>query len=122
MRLTQIASVLPFIKKHVSDSSSSVTFLELLFEAERKGTIKDGVAKNIYRDVLTDLIPSFSLEKETPPPKKSKYASYPIARVDSDEPKICSIDANAVASLVDNCRTMDLNEARSALGPAYSCM
>ena len=97
------------------DTSFSVTFLVLLFETERKGTIKDGVTKNIYRDVLTDLIPSFTLKMETHPSKKSRYGSHLMPRVELDEPKSCSIDANAVASLVDNCRNMELIKEHSVL-------
>ena len=52
---------------------------------------------------------------ETHPSKKSKYSSYPMARADLDQPKICSIDANAAASLIDNCRTISLSEEHGAL-------
>ena len=51
---------------------------------------------------------------ETHPSKKSKYRSHLIQRIDLDEPKICSIDAKAVACLVDNCRSINLNEEHGA--------
>ena len=87
----------------------------LLFEAERDGAGKDGVAKNIYRDVLVDLIPAFILDTGTPSPKKARHHYYMEGPTKPEQSRTTSIDANDIANLLDYCRTMQLTDEKRAI-------
>lgn len=108
-------SILPFVKKHASDTAFSITFLVLLFEAKRDGVTNDAVAKNIYRDVLTDLIPTFRLDIDTPSPKKARYHYSISTDTEPKQSKTISIDPTDIASLLDHCRVMQLTDERLAI-------
>ena len=86
-----------------------------MFEAERDGVTKDGVAKNIYRDVLADLIPTFRLDIGTSSPKKARYNYCLGRRTELEQSSTTFIDANDIASLLDYCRSMELTEERHAI-------
>ena len=86
-----------------------------MFEAERDGATKDGVARNIYRDVLADLIPTFRLEIETPSPKKARHHYSISIDTKPKQSRASAIDANDIASLLDYCRTMQLTDEKLAI-------
>ena len=105
-------SILPFVKRHASDTTFCIDFLVLLFEAERDGAAKDGVAKNIYRDVLADIIPTFTLDTDTSH-KKARHHYHVESQTDPEQS--ISIDANDIASLLDYCRIMQLTDEKRAI-------
>ncbi|KAL8936703.1 MAG: hypothetical protein Q9211_004054 [Gyalolechia sp. 1 TL-2023] len=110
-------NILPFVKKHISNTTFTITFLVLLSAAEQDGTVKVGVARNIYRDILADLIPSFKLEINLPPSKRSRYDYRYYAGVSTaaPQPNVKLMEANDIATLLDNCTSMDLPTEREAL-------
>ncbi|KAL8790514.1 MAG: hypothetical protein Q9195_006345 [Heterodermia aff. obscurata] len=109
------SSILPFVKKHASDTTFSIAFLVLLFEAERDGATNDGVARNIFRDVLADLIPTFKMDIDAHSPKKARHHYSMEGDTESTQSRASSIDANDIASLLDYCRTMQLTDEKFAI-------
>ena len=107
--------ILPFVKKHVSSSTFSVTFLVLLFNAEQEGVVQSGVAKNIYRDVLADIIPVFKLEMTPSSAKRPRYPYLQYSPRESEKTDLCLMSGGDVASLVDHCRSMGLLEEQEAI-------
>ena len=99
----------------MSSTTFSVTFLVLLHKAEQSNVIKDGVAKNIYRDVLTDLAPNFKLEVHLPSPKRSTQFYRRGGRNEPEKSKPSLMDGDEIATLIDNCRSLGLAEEMEAL-------
>ena len=73
------------------------------------------MAKNIYRDVLTDLIPTLRLETGTSSPKKARYDYYVGRRTESEQSGTSFIDTNDIASLLDYCRVLKLTDEKDAI-------
>ena len=115
--LIKSLSVLPFVKRHVSNTTFSITFLVLLHDAEREGSVQNGISKNIYRDVLADMLPTFKLEFHMPPAKRSReYSFRPPGYVNRPlPPQLSLMDGGSIAALIDSCRSMGLTEERDAL-------
>ncbi|KAL8666637.1 MAG: hypothetical protein Q9168_007428 [Polycauliona sp. 1 TL-2023] len=107
-------NVLPFVKKHVSDTGFTITFLTLLFKAENACTVKAGISRNIFRDVLADLLPSFKIKSDQRSQKRPKY-SYSYTGLLPEPQDIDFIEALGVADLLDACKTMELAEERESL-------
>ncbi|KAL8754295.1 MAG: hypothetical protein Q9199_004439 [Rusavskia elegans] len=79
------------------------------------GTFKEGLSKNIYRDVLADLVPSLKAESDLHTQKRPKYEHYYVGGRTSEQTDVDFIDPIEVADLLDHCRTMSLAEEREAL-------
>lgn len=115
MKLTPALSILPFVKKHVTNTTFTINFLVLLFRAENRGTFKEGLSKNIYRDVLADLVPSLKVESDQHTQKRPKYEHYYVGGRTSEQTDVDFIEPIEVADLLDHCGTMSLAEEREAL-------
>ncbi|KAI4259625.1 MAG: hypothetical protein L6R42_004494 [Xanthoria sp. 1 TBL-2021] len=79
------------------------------------GTFKEGLSRNIYRDVLADLVPSLKVESDLRTQKRPKYEHYYVGGRTSEQTDVDFIEPIEVADLLDHCRTMSLAEEREAL-------
>lgn len=113
--------ILPFVKRQVSNTTFSTSFLINLFKAEQEGLVQEGVTRNIYRDVLNDLIPIFKLEIITPSTKRQQYSYMMYDRADREVKLPSLMEGNDLACLIDHCRSMGLIvEQESILGKLLS--
>ena len=87
----------------------------LLLRAENNNAIQDGVAKNIYRDVLADLIPAFKFEVHLPLPKRTTQFQRRGGRERPEQSKPSLMDGDEIATLINNCRSLGLAEETEAL-------
>lgn len=109
-------SILPFVKRHISNATFTTTFLVLLIESEQNGAVKNGMAKNICRDVLADLLPSFRLEISPPQSKRPRHHDYYKSSLsEPQQPDLSEMDATDIANLIDYCRSVGLREEQEAL-------
>ncbi|KAI4233146.1 MAG: hypothetical protein LQ349_004580, partial [Xanthoria aureola] len=107
--------ILPFVKKQVTNATFTITFLVLLFEAEMLGTFIGGLSKNVYRDVLADLVPLFKVESDLHSQKRPKYVHHYVGARTSEQKDIDFIEPIELAGLLDHCKTLSLAEEREGL-------
>ena len=115
MKLTPALSILPFVKKQVTNVTFIITFLVLLFEAEELGTFKAGLSKNIYRDVHADLVPLFKVEIGLYSLKRPKYVPCYMGGRTSEQKDVDFIEPTEVAGLLHHCKTLGLADEREGL-------
>ncbi|KAI9706510.1 MAG: hypothetical protein M1836_003516 [Candelina mexicana] len=103
--------VLPIAKKFVSNSSFTIGFTRGLFGAGEKNRIPENAVSNIFRDLLSDLIPAFTLGVQVPSPKRPRlgYTSYDSERSEtSEESEPSLMTGGELADLIEQCISLGL--------------
>lgn len=83
--------------------------------SRRAGTFKAGLSKNIYRDVLADLVPLFKVEIGLYSLKRPKYVPCYMGGRTSEQKDVDFIEPTEVAGLLDHCKTLGLADEREGL-------
>ncbi|KAI9771775.1 MAG: hypothetical protein M1835_006386 [Candelina submexicana] len=106
-------SVLPIAKKFVSNTPFTIEFTRRLFKAGEENRIPENAVSNVFRDLLSDLIPAFTLDVQTPSPKRPRfdYVSYDSERSETSEDSEPSlISGEDLADLIEQCISLGLED------------
>ncbi|KAI9712170.1 MAG: hypothetical protein M1812_007008 [Candelaria pacifica] len=104
-------SVLPVVKKFVSKTSFAIEFARRLFEAGEESKIPQNAVSNVFRDVLSDLIPAFTLDVQTSSSKspRYRYTSFRNSRSETpDNSKSSLMKGGELADLIKQCISLNL--------------
>ncbi|KAI9836173.1 MAG: hypothetical protein M1837_003436 [Sclerophora amabilis] len=104
--------ILPIVKKHVSDMNFAVTFLLCLDISGQRHSLSKEVRETVFRDILSDIIPVFTLQDQAPSHKRSRF-TYSASGLNSTLPRGAdrpseSVSASDLVNLLEMCMILGL--------------
>ena len=108
-------SIFPFVKRHLANATCAIAFLSLLFEAEKDGGVETGLAKNVHRDILSNLISGIEVDTGAPSAKRQKLTIGSSVPPNPERTQWSLLKGNDVAELIHRCRSLELGEEQEAI-------